>query len=91
MHPISVKLPAELHAALSREARRRNTSRSTLVREVIEQAYGDPGTASPSCAELAGNLVGAVRSGRTDLATSRQLLEEAMLQDAQRAAADRRR
>ncbi len=91
MHPISVKLPAELHAALSREARRRNISRSTLVREVIEQAYGAPGTAPPSCAELAGNLVGAVRSGRTDLATNRQLLEEAMLQDAQRAAADRRR
>ena len=88
MQPISVKLPAALHAALSREARRRNVRRSTLVREVLEQAYGIPGTAAPSCADLAGDLVGAVRSGRTDLATNRRLLEEAMLQDAQRAAAD---
>lgn len=85
-----MKLPAALHATLSREARRRNVARSTLVREVLEQAYSAPGTAAPSCAELAGDLVGAVRSGRTDLATNRRLLDEAMLQDAQRAAADRR-
>lgn len=91
MHPISVKLPAALHTALSREARRRRVTRSTLVRQVIEQAYGDSGTAAPSCTDLAGSLVGAVRSGRTDLATNRRLLYEAMLQDAQRAAADRRR
>lgn len=84
-------MPAALHAVLSREARRRNVTRSALVREVIEQEYGRTATAAPSCAELAGSLVGAVRSGRTDLATDRQLLEEAMLQDAQRAAADGRR
>lgn len=86
-----MKLSAALHAVLSREARRRNVTRSALVREVIEQAYGGSGTAAPSCTELAGNLVGAVRSGRTDLATNRQLLEEAMLQDAQLAAANGRR
>lgn len=40
---------------------------------------------APSCTDLAGDLVGAVRSGRTDLATNRRLLEEAMLQDARRA------
>lgn len=85
-----MKLPAALHAALSREARRRNVGRSTLVREVLEQAYSVPGRNAPSCIELAGSLVGAVRSDRTDLATNPQLLDEAMLQDAQRAAADRR-
>ena len=41
---------------------------------------------APSCIDLAGDLVGAVRSSRTDLATNRQLLDEAMLQDARRAA-----
>ena len=86
-----MKLPAALHAALSREARRRRVTRSTLVREVIEQAYGRSNAAASSCTELAGSLVGAARSGRADLATNRQLLDEAMLQDAQRAAADRRR
>ena len=91
VHPISVKLPAALHAVLAREARRRHVTRSTLVREVIEQAYGGSGVAAQSCTELAGSLVGAARSGRTDLATSRQLLEEAVLLDAQRATADRRR
>ncbi len=86
-----MKLPVALHAVLTREARRRNVTRSALVREVIEQAYDRAATAAPSCAELAGNLVGAVRSGRTDLATNRQLLDEAMIEDAQRAAADGRR
>jgi len=92
MDILTVKLPAELHAALTSEALRRNVTRSSLVREIIANALTrSPVAASPSCAALAGNLVGAVRSGRSDLATNRQLLGEALAQDAHRGIADRRR
>ena len=92
MNALSVKLPTDLYVALSREARRRNVTRSTLVRELIEQAIGrNPDADPPSCADLAGDLVGVVRSGRTDLATNPRLLDEAVALDARRAAADRRR
>ena len=64
-------------------------TRSSLVREIIESAL-IPGTtvATRSCADLAGDIAGAVRSGRTDLATNRRLLEEAVAQDAHRAGSD---
>ena len=45
-----------------------------------QDADGQP----PSCAELAGDLVGAFRSGRKDLATNKELLREATLADAAR-------
>ena len=86
MNGLSVKLPDELHAVLSREARRRNVSRSSLVRELIANALSDRGGAPPpSCADLVGDLVGAVRSGRSDLATNTRLLNEAVVQDSHRA------
>ena len=40
MNALSVKLPADLHATLSREAQRRNVTRSTLG-EIIGNALGD--------------------------------------------------
>ena len=92
MNILTVKLPAELHATLTSEARRRNVTRSSLVREIIENALvRDTVVASPSCAGLAGDLVGAVRSGCSDLATNRRLLVEAVAQDAHRGIANRRR
>ena len=91
MNAISVKLPSELHATLSREAQRRNVTRSTLVREIIQNALGGSHPAvSPSCAELAADLIGSVRSGRSDLATNPRLLDDAVAQDARRAVTDRR-
>ena len=92
MNILTVKLPAALHATLTSEARKRNVTRSALVREIIENALvHDTDAAAPSCAELAGDLVGAVRSGRSDLATNRRLLDEAVARDARRGDADRRR
>ena len=73
MNGLSVKLPADLHAMLSREARRRNVSQSFLVRDLIANALSDRGGAPPpSCANLAGDSIGAVHSGRSDLASSRR-------------------
>ncbi len=89
MNPLSVKLPADLHATLANEARRRNVTRSALVRDILADALDrDCRPRSPSFAELAGDLVGSFRSGRNDLATNKRLLQEAMLTDA---ATDRHR
>ena len=92
MNVLTVKLPDELHATLTSEARRRNVTRSSLVREIIESALVRATDAAPlSCAGLAGDLVGTFRSGRTDLATNRRLLDEAVVQDSNRGVTDRRR
>ena len=92
MNILTVELPGDLHATLTNEARRRNMTRSSLVREIIENALVvGTTTAARSCADLAGDLVGAVRSGRSDLATNRGLLDEAVAQDGQRSVTDRRR
>ena len=92
MNVLTVKLPAGLHATLTSEARRRNVTRSFLAREIIENAFvSGTDAALRSCAGLAGGLVGAVRSGRSDLATSRRLLHKTVTQDAHRGVADRRR
>ena len=60
----------------------------SLGREITEKVLvRDADAASPSCAGQAGDIVGAVRSGRTDLATNQRLLDEAVTQDAHRAVA----
>ncbi len=92
MKLLSVKLPAAMDAALTREARRRNVSRSALVREILGEALGRESVSEPpSCLELAGDLTGCFDSGRSDAATDRLLFEEAALIDADYVAADRRR
>ena len=63
-------------------------TRPSLVREIIEKALvRDADATSPSCARRAGDFVGAVRSGRTDMATNRHLLDEAVALDVHRAVA----
>lgn len=82
MKALSVKLPSELFLKLANEARRRNINRSTLVREILDRTLGDaPSADAPACADPTGDLVGRVASGRTDLATNRELLEQAVLGD----------
>ena len=72
MNALSVKLPHDLYASLASEARRRNLTRSALVRDILAEAVArDADGQLPSCAELAGDLVGAFRSGRNDLAVAR--------------------
>ncbi|MCY4059631.1 MAG: ribbon-helix-helix protein, CopG family [Gammaproteobacteria bacterium] len=89
MNGFSVRCPAELYAGLSREAGRRNVSRWSFVRELIANTMNERGCAPPrSCADLAGDLIGAVQSGRFDLATSTRLLDEAFLEDSHDASAD---
>ena len=92
MSTFSFKLPDDMSGALAAEARRRNITKSALVREMIDRALDYNTCAVPSsCAQLAGDLVGAVRSGRSDLGTDDKLLEEAIIADARTHAPDRRR
>ena len=89
MNVVTVKLPAELHATLTNEARRRNVTRSSLVRQIIENALiHKEDAASPNCLGLTDDLVGVVHSGQSDLATNQRLLGEAVAQDAHRDVAD---
>lgn len=92
MSSFSLKLPHDMHAALAAEARRRNITRSALVREMIDQALLHSDCAAPpSCAQLAGDLVGAVRGSQRDPGTNERLLEEAMITDPRSNAPDRSR
>ena len=86
---LTVALSGEHHATVTNEARRRNMTRSTLAREIIEKAPV-PGTtdATRSCADPVGECAGTVRGGRTDLATNQRLLDEAVALDAHRSVAD---
>lgn len=89
MNALSVKLPSELFLRLANEARRRNIDRSTLVREILNRSLSEGPTAdATTCADLAGDLAGSVASGRSDLATNKELLEQAMLGDSFRGRPD---
>jgi hypothetical protein len=92
MDPISIKLPEPLRASLAEEARRRAVPQATIVREALERALAPVlrGRRQPSCLDLAGDLVGSMRSGRRDLATDDALLAEAVLADARRGRKRRR-
>lgn len=81
MELLSIKLPEALRAKVAKEAHRRNVSQSTIVRESIEQALGGKNEADddPSCADLAGRLIGSFRSGRGDLSTNKRLLADAIV------------
>ena len=85
MELISVKLPPALRAKVAAEARRRNVSQSSIVRESLELVLGRPTSrGEANCMDLAGSLVGSVRTGRRDLSTNKKLLADAMVSNARR-------
>jgi predicted transcriptional regulator len=80
MEGISIKLPPALSNALAAEARRRNVTQSLIVREALERCLLDrrDRAEAPSCADLIRDLAGSIKSGRSDLATSKALLQAAV-------------
>ena len=86
MSMLTVRVSPELEARLGAEARRRHTTRSDLVRRLIEDGLGDPEVEQPrvSCADLMRDLIGAVDSGIDDLATDPAHLEAAIVEDFER-------
>lgn len=93
MDATSVKLPAPLRNRLAAEARRRNVTQSTVVRESLERFLGSnaEGAASATtCIDLVSDLIGAVRSGRRDLGSNKALLLETVIKRFQSGAKRRR-
>jgi len=71
MTTISLKLADALAARLEAEARSRQTTKSALIREYLEQGLnGVRRDQSPSFYELAQDLCGTGHSGIPDLATN---------------------
>lgn len=68
----SFKLPEDLDRSLTAMARQRQTTRSAVVREALEQLASAP---RRSAADLAGELVGCL-DGPADLSTSAKYLED---------------
>lgn len=92
VNPIFVKPSDALRESLVEEARRRAVSQSTIVREALEKVLKPAARQQSklSCLDLAGDLVGSMRSGRRDIATKKALLAEALLFDARRGRKRRR-
>jgi hypothetical protein len=75
MKMISLKIPSGLDAKLTALARRRNMSKSTVVREAVEQYLRDSGNGvTLSCLDLARDLAGSV-TGPPDLSSNKKYLE----------------
>jgi hypothetical protein len=67
MRTVSFKLPVTLDNQLTRLAKARKVSRSTLFREAVESLTKRK---RQSILELAGDLVGCVKGGPPDLSTN---------------------
>ena len=76
MRRISLKLPDDLLAQLAKTAKARRMTRSSLVREILQNAlHEQPPAGAVSCYELARDLAGAVKGLPKDLAHNPKHME----------------
>jgi predicted DNA-binding protein len=76
MRTISVKLPDELLARLTRQARDRRVTKSSIVRDSLEKGLHEPLHADAvSCYDLARDLAGTVKGLPKDLADNPKYME----------------
>ena len=76
MTTITVKLPEGLGLELDAAAKRRRTSRSEVIRSLLEQGLRKPKhQPGASCYELARDLCGSVKGAPHDLSTNKRHLE----------------
>ncbi len=76
MTTISLKLPDRLLERLEAETRARGTTKSSLVRECLEQSLVvRPSGGKTTCYGLAGDLAGSLKGLPRDLATNPKYLE----------------
>ena len=77
MQTISLKLPDDLLAQLTSEAKARPVTRSRVVRESLEKALNKkPSADSVSCHDLARDLAGSVKGLPGDLSTDPRYMED---------------
>lgn len=86
MSMLTVRVTPELEARLGAEARRLHTTRSDLVRRLLEDGLGaaEGASADITCADLMGDLIGCVDSGIPDLTSNPKYIEEAIVADYER-------
>jgi predicted DNA-binding protein len=76
MNTISVKIPHRLKLRVESESSRRGLSRSRLIREALEQAFGkEKRTPDATVFDLTKDLCGSVRGGPRDLASNKKYLD----------------
>jgi hypothetical protein len=76
MKTLSLKLPDALAAKLGAAAKKRQASKSVLVREALEAYLSNGGRRQPgSFLDLAGDLIGSLNGGPGDLAHNKKHLE----------------
>lgn len=76
MRTISLKLPDDLLADLTRAAKARRVSKSALVRESVEVALRRrPRRSAASCYDLARDLAGTIKGLPRDLASNPKYME----------------
>ena len=76
MQSVSFRLPDELLARLTKVARARHTTKSCVVREMLEkELFVQEGTANVSCYDLARDLAGSVKGLPNDLSTNPRYME----------------
>jgi len=74
MTTISIKLPDELEAQVEAEAKRRQTSKSSVIRDCLKQSLSKR-KRFVSCADLAGDLIGS-QPGPRDASTNKKYMED---------------
>jgi metal-responsive CopG/Arc/MetJ family transcriptional regulator len=74
MKTLSIKLPPRLEARLEAAVARRRTTRSRLVREILERHLVASEPAPESALARAGDLVGSVKRKPKDLSTNPKYL-----------------
>ena len=85
MQAISLKFPPDLDQLVEAEAKRRQTSKSAVIRTCVEEVLvrRPKSRRQISCADLAGPLIGSV-DGPFDASTNKKYLEEAIFEDVRR-------
>lgn len=77
MNTISLKVPRKLDSRLSRVSKTQGISKSEFVRRAVERALDEAAAPEhkPTVLELAGDLIGKVAFGPSDLSTDPKHLE----------------
>jgi Arc/MetJ-type ribon-helix-helix transcriptional regulator len=73
---VVVRLPKSLNARLKGLAKRRRSSKSSVIRDLLETHPSTRDAGRPAALlELAGNLIGSVKGGPADLSTNKKYME----------------
>lgn len=76
MTTISLKLPERLLERLEKECQTRHTTKSSLIRECLEERLDKPISGDQaSCFDLAKDLAGSLKGLPHDLATNRKYMD----------------